>query len=126
MSAIRTRNWASSGWTGRNQNWWRTRRLTTHHAQTVDEYGILFVNLFEMNGVAPSQVKHIIIASVVPPVEATLRQLCEKCFHLTPLWVEPGMKTGMALLIDNPAELGADRLADSSPPLSAAAVPASW
>jgi type III pantothenate kinase len=88
-------------------------RLSTHHAQTVDEYGILFVNLFEMNGVAPSQVKHIIIASVVPPVEATLRQVCENCFNITPLFVEPGIRTGMPLQVDNPAELGADRLADS-------------
>ena len=88
-------------------------RLTTHHAQTVDEYGALFVNLFAMNGMAPSQVRHIIIASVVPPVETTLRQLCEKCFHITPLFVEPGIETGMPLLVDNPAELGADRLADS-------------
>ena len=88
-------------------------RLTTHHAQTVDEYGALFVNLFAMNGMAPSQVRHIIIASVVPPVESILRQLCENCFHIAPLFVEPGIETGMPLLVDNPAELGADRLADS-------------
>jgi type III pantothenate kinase len=87
-------------------------RLTTHHAQTVDEYGVLFVNLFERNGMTPNLVREIIIASVVPPIEATLRQLCESYFHLTPMFVEPGIKTGMPLLIDNPAELGADRLAD--------------
>ncbi len=48
-------------------------RVTTHRTQTADEYGVLFVNLFEMNGLAPSQVQHIIISSVVPPVESTLR-----------------------------------------------------
>src|SRR5271167_3880111 len=48
-------------------------RITTHRAQTVDEYGVFFVNLFEMNGMSTSQVTHIIIASVVPPVETTLR-----------------------------------------------------
>jgi type III pantothenate kinase len=88
-------------------------RLTTHHAQTVDEYGALFLNLFAMNGMAPSQVRHILIASVVPPLETTLRQLCERYFHLAPLFVEPGIETGMPLLVDHPAELGADRLADA-------------
>ena len=55
-------------------------RVTTHRTQTVDEYGVFFVNLFEMHGMAPSQVTHIIISSVVPPVESTLRQVCETTF----------------------------------------------
>ena len=88
-------------------------RVTTHRTQTVDEYGVFFVNLFEMHGMAPSQVTHIIIASVVPPVESTLRQVCEIYFNVEPMFVEPGIKTGMPMLIDNPTELGADRLADS-------------
>jgi type III pantothenate kinase len=88
-------------------------RVTTHRTQTVDEYGVFFVNLFEMHGMAPNQVTHIIIASVVPPVESTLRQVCEDYFHVEPMFVEPGIKTGMPMLIDNPTELGADRLADS-------------
>ena len=88
-------------------------RVTTHRTQTVDEYGVFFVNLFEMHGMAPSQVTHIIIASVVPPVDSTLRQVCESYFHIEPMFVEPGIKTGMPMLIDNPTELGADRLADS-------------
>jgi type III pantothenate kinase len=87
-------------------------RVTTHRTQTVDEYGVLFVNLFEMHGMAPSQVTHIIIASVVPPLDSTLRQVCETYFRLEPMFVEPGIKTGMPMLIDNPTELGADRLAD--------------
>ena len=52
-------------------------RVTTHRSQTADEYGVFFVNLFEMNRLSPSQVAHIIISSVVPPVESTLRQVCE-------------------------------------------------
>lgn len=87
-------------------------RVTTHRAQTVDEYGVFFVNLFEMNGLAPSQVTHIIISSVVPPVDSTLRQVCQTYFKVEPMFVEPGIKTGMQMLIDNPTELGADRLAD--------------
>jgi type III pantothenate kinase len=50
---------------------------------------------------------------VVPPVEGTLRQVCETYFHLQPLFVEPGIKTGMPVLVDNPAELGADRLVNA-------------
>jgi len=88
-------------------------RITTHRAQTVDEYGVFFVNLFELNGLAPSQVKHIIISSVVPPIDSTLRQVCEEYFHIQPLFVEPGIKTGMPVLQDNPADLGADRLVNA-------------
>jgi type III pantothenate kinase len=88
-------------------------RLTTHHTQTVDEYGMLFLSLFERSGIAISQVKSIIISSVVPPVEGTLREVCQSYFHVEPLFVEPGIKSGMPVLVDNPAELGADRLADS-------------
>jgi len=88
-------------------------RVTTHRAQTSDEYGVLFVNLFEMNGMKTSQVGHIIISSVVPPVESPLRQVCETYFHVKPLFVEPGIKTGVPVLQDNPADLGADRLVNT-------------
>lgn len=88
-------------------------RVSTHRTQTVDEYGVLFVNLFQMRGHAPTEVSHIIISSVVPPVDSTLRQVCEAYFHVTPVFVEPGIRTGMPMLIDNPAEVGADRIANS-------------
>ena len=112
MSAIPIRCWASIGSDGDKPELAAHWRVTTHRAQTVDEYGVFFVNLFEMHGMAPSQVTHIIIASVVPPVESTLRQVCEDYFHVEPMFVEPGIKTGMPMLIDNPTELGADRLCD--------------
>jgi type III pantothenate kinase len=88
-------------------------RVSTHRTQTVDEYGVFFVNLFEMHGLQRGQVTDIIIASVVPPVDSTLRQVCETYFKIEPMFVEPGIKTGMQMLIDNPTELGADRIADS-------------
>jgi type III pantothenate kinase len=47
---------------------------------------------------------------VVPPLDSTLRQVCERYFNLKAMFVEPGIKTGMPILVDNPAELGADRL----------------
>ena len=125
MWETRTRCWDSIAWRSRSRRRARLQptaatagdlvahwRVTTHRTQTVDEYGVFFVNLFQMHGLAPSQVTHIIISSVVPPVDSTLRQVCETYFHLEPMFVEPGIKTGMPMLIDNPTELGADRLAD--------------
>ena len=86
---------------------WRT---TTQRTQTADEYGVLFLNLFSLNKIDVGEVTSIIIASVVPPVETVLREVCERYFHVKPVFVEPGIKTGMPILVDNPAELGADRL----------------
>jgi len=85
-------------------------RVTTVRNQTVDEYGVLFRNLFAMEHVEASTVRGIIISSVVPPLDSTLRQVCEKYFNTTPLFVEPGVKTGMPVRYENPAEVGADRI----------------
>ena len=85
-------------------------RVSTLRTQTADEYGVLFLNLFAMRKVEAAEVSGVIISSVVPPLESTLRQVCERYFHLKPMFVEPGIKTGMPILVDNPAELGADRL----------------
>jgi type III pantothenate kinase len=85
-------------------------RISTLRTQTADEYGVLFLNLFAMRKIEASEVSSVIISSVVPPLESTLRQVCERYFDLKPMFVEPGIKTGMPILVDNPAELGADRL----------------
>ncbi len=87
-------------------NW----RVTTLRAQTVDEYGVLFRNLFSMQGLEPKEIHGIIVSSVVPPLDSTLRRVCERYFHQKPLFVEPGIKTGMPVLYENPAEVGADRI----------------
>ena len=87
-------------------NW----RVTTLRAQTVDEYGVLFRNLFSMQELEPKAIHGIIVSSVVPPLDSTLRRVCERYFHQKPLFVEPGIKTGMPVLYDNPAEVGADRI----------------
>jgi type III pantothenate kinase len=90
-------------------NW----RVTTRSAQTVDEYGVLFRNLFSMQGLEPKEIHGIIVSSVVPPLDSTLRRVCERYFHQKPLFVEPGIKTGMPVLYDNPAEVGADRIVNA-------------
>jgi type III pantothenate kinase len=87
-------------------------RISTLRTQTADEYGVLFLNLFAMRKIEATEVSAIIISSVVPPLESTLRLMCERYFNLKPLFVEPGIKTGMPILVDNPAEVGADRLAN--------------
>jgi type III pantothenate kinase len=85
-------------------------RITTHKNQTSDEYGVLFLSLFAMRQVDVSKITAIVVSSVVPPLDSTIRRLCERYFSLRPMFVEPGIKTGMPLLVDNPAELGADRI----------------
>jgi type III pantothenate kinase len=85
-------------------------RITTHRNQTSDEYGVLFLNLFAMRQIDVSKITAIVVSSVVPPLDSTIKRLCERYFGLRPIFVEPGIKTGMPLLVDNPAELGADRI----------------
>jgi type III pantothenate kinase len=85
-------------------------RLTTARGQTVDEYGILTRNLFTLAGLEPKQIGGIIVSSVVPPLNATLAEMAERYFELKALFVEPGVKTGMPVLYDNPQEVGADRV----------------
>jgi len=87
-------------------------RLTSR-VQTADEYAALFLHLLNMKGLDHADVKEIIISSVVPPMDFTLRQMCENYFHIEPMFVEPGMDSGLTLRIDQPQELGADRLAYS-------------
>jgi type III pantothenate kinase len=90
-------------------NW----RVATIATQTVDEYGVLFRNLFAMDNLEVKSVRGIVISSVVPPLDSTLRQVCERYFHTKPLFIEPGVKTGMPVHYENPAEVGADRIVNS-------------
>ena len=90
-------------------NW----RVATIKTQTIDEYGVLFRNLFAMAGLEAVGIRGIMISSVVPPLDSTLREVCERYFDTKPLFVEPGVKTGMPVLYENPAEVGADRIVNS-------------
>jgi type III pantothenate kinase len=90
-------------------NW----RVATVQRSTVDEYGVLFRNLFSMAGFEATGIHGIVISSVVPPLDPVLRQVCERYFNLKPLFIEPGVKTGMPVHYDNPAEVGADRIVNA-------------
>ncbi len=85
-------------------------RITTPEARTLDEFGVLLRSLFELGRIDMAEVTGVAISSVVPPIDATLREVCERFFKLRPMFVEPGVKTGLPVLIDNPAEAGADRI----------------
>jgi type III pantothenate kinase len=90
-------------------NW----RVATSRTSTVDEYGVLFRNLFSMAGLESKGIHGIVVSSVVPPLDPVLRQVCERYFSLRPLFIEPGVKTGMPVHYDNPAEVGADRIVNA-------------
>jgi type III pantothenate kinase len=87
-------------------NW----RLTTARQQTVDEYGVLTRNLFPLAGLDRDAIGGVIISSVVPPVNWTLGEMARIYFGQKALFVEAGVKTGMSVLVDNPLEVGADRI----------------
>ena len=87
-------------------NW----RLTTAREQTIDEYGVLTRNLFSLAGLDRDAIGGVIISSVVPPVNWTLTEMARIYLGKKALFVEPGVKTGMAVLVDNPLEVGADRI----------------
>src|SRR3984957_12816242 len=88
-------------------------RLTTARDQTVDEYGILTRELFTLAEIDPAAVTGVIISSVVPPLNPTLEEMSERYFHVKALFIDPGVKTGMPVLCDNPQEVGADRIVNS-------------
>jgi type III pantothenate kinase len=90
-------------------NW----RVGSHLGRTVDEYGVIFRNLFSMENLEVSSVHGIVISSVVPPLDSVLRQVCERYFKIKPFFIEPGVKTGMPVLYENPAEVGADRIVNA-------------
>ena len=88
-------------------------RLTTNRSQTADEYGILIRNLFVLDGIQADHISGIMVASVVPPLNALLEEMAEKYFHLKAVFLGPGTRTGLAIHYDNPLEVGADRVANS-------------
>ena len=85
-------------------------RITTPESRTIDEFGVILRSLFQVAGIPMDAITGVAIASVVPPMDTTLRRVSEQYFKLKPVFVEPGVKTGMPVLTDNPAEVGADRI----------------
>jgi len=87
-------------------NW----RITTPNELTVDEFGMLLQQMFTLRGLKTELVTGVAISSVVPPLDSMMRKGCEVYFGVKPLFIEPGVKTGIPVLTDNPSEVGADRI----------------
>lgn len=88
-------------------------RLATSRERTVDEYGLSALALLRHKGIEASQIKHVAISCVVPPLHPVLMSWSRVYFGVEAFYVEPGVKTGVKVLIDNPSELGADRLVNA-------------
>ena len=88
------------------QSW----RLQTLRERTSDELGLLVDGLFAHSKIERVQVRGVILGSVVPPLTPTLRAMTQRYFGVTALSIEPGVETGMPILYENPAEVGADRI----------------
>ncbi|HQD04631.1 MAG TPA: type III pantothenate kinase [Halanaerobiales bacterium] len=91
------------------KNW----SFSTDKNKTMDEYRLFFSNLFLFGELEISQVKGIVISSVVPPLGTTLKNVFQKYYGLEPLLVGPGIKTGINIKMDNPREVGSDRIVNA-------------
>lgn len=88
-------------------------RLSTNRSSTVDEYGVLISNMFQLAGVRAEQISGVILSCVVPPLMNTLEQLFVKYVGREALIVGPGIKTGLNIRYENPREVGADRIVNA-------------
>jgi type III pantothenate kinase len=91
----------------------RRWRLSTVRERTVDELGILLRQLCEWASISSDDISGVVVGSVVPPLDASLRAAVDTYLHSRPLFVAPGIKSGMPLKVDTPLELGADRLCNA-------------
>ncbi len=88
-----------------------TARIATDSKKTADQYAVEIKSLLELNGRSPEEIEDSIIASVVPSVGKSISKAVSKLCHIVPLMLGPGVKTGLNIKIDNPAQLGADLVA---------------
>ena len=88
------------------KNW----SFSTDKNRTMDEYRFFFNNLFISGEIEISKVCGIVISSVVPPLGTTLKNVFQKYYGIEPLLVGPGVKTGINIRMDNPREVGSDRI----------------
>lgn len=88
-------------------------RLKTDRDQTIDGWGVLVRNLLALANLPATDIDGIIISSVVPSLNDSLRRMAQRYFQLTPTLVDASTNTGLEVRIDNPKEVGADRIANS-------------
>lgn len=88
-------------------------RFMTKTPRTSDEFAVIFRGFFQTDELDPKAVESIIVASVVPDVMHSMINGVKKVFGRTPMAVGPGIKTGMPILMNDPTEVGADRIVDA-------------
>jgi type III pantothenate kinase len=88
-------------------------RVESARGRTADEYAVQLLALLDMHGVGRQVIEAAIIACVVPSLTEPMGQLVKRTFGRDAMVVGPGIRTGMAILIENPREVGADRIADA-------------
>ena len=90
-----------------------TWHMATRIHRMPDEYAALLLNLLHHQGLDTSAIQEVALCSVVPPLTATFEEFLQKYFHTSPLVVEAGVKTGVRIRMENPREVGADRIANA-------------
>ena len=98
-------------------------RLSTDRSATVDELAAQHEGILQLRGGSLTALDHMVVASVVPALTAAYQDLSTRYLDRPALVIGPGVRTGMALAIDNPHELGADRIANGVAALPAAGAP---
>lgn len=93
---------------GNREKMFFSERISTQKTQTDLEFAILLKNILEIYNINPCEISGAIIASVVPAVTGRVKTAIQKIMHKKVMVVGPGIKTGLSILIDNPAQLGAD------------------
>ena len=88
-------------------------RVSTNISHTVLEYVVEFKTLLDLYQIPFKEITGCIIASVVPPLNNTVKSALEKLLRITPLLVGPGVKTGLNILMDNPAQVGSDLIVNA-------------
>ena len=88
-------------------------RLATDRYRTADEWGQLMRNLLHLDGLTRESISDIIISSVVPPLDSTLDRSCQRYFSISPFFVTSESDTGLRIIYDVPAEVGADRIVNA-------------
>lgn len=89
-------------------------RITTKMPRTSDEYGMLLGSLLEQNDIKRKDIDDAIVASVVPNIMHSLEGAVVKYFGIRPIIIEPGTKTGIRIVTENPKQIGADRIVDAA------------
>ena len=88
-------------------------RVATHPPYTADEFALQLSQLFSLDGLDFGAVSGVAVSCVVPPLQVALREMTARRLDAPTVFVGPGVETGMPLLVDNPREVGADRIADA-------------